>query len=44
MGAKAIKLGLWEKILHTAKIGMLVCGICTMEINMMGYFFFKPGE
>ena len=42
MGAKAIKLGSWDKHLHTARIEMSMSGICSMKGNVMQYF--KPGE
>ena len=38
VGAKAIKQGSCDK--HTARIGMSMCGMCAMEINVMEYF--KP--
>ena len=41
-GAKTIKQGHETNILHTARIGMSMCGICAMERNVMVYV--KPGE
>ena len=32
VGAKAIKLGSWDKHPASARIGMSKCGICAMEI------------
>ena len=43
VGAKAIKLGSWDKHpVHTARIRMSMSGICAMRGNVMEYF--KPGE
>ena len=42
MGAKAIKLGSWDKHPATARIGMSCVALIHNGINVMEYF--KPGE